>query len=196
MSRDPNESTSLGLVGMVAFENKRFQDAIDAWTQLSKGLDPEDPSYDVIQTGIERARNGLGESPQPEVTSNTETAVPAVEMAVANDYQLLIEVTISDELAVQVAATDTVFVFARPEVGAPIPLAAKRLSVADLPAQIVLTDADSLLPDLKLSSIANLKLQASISSSGDAMQAQWSSETVFVDATEDTQHALLIDQKK
>lgn len=196
LSRDPNESTSLGLVGMVAFENKRFQDAIDAWTQLSKGLDPEDPSYDVIQTGIERARSSLGESPQPEVTSSSETDAPAVETAVANDYQLLIEVTISNELAAQVAATDTVFVFARPETGAPIPLAAKRLSVADLPAQIVLTDADSLLPDLKLSSIASLKLQASISSSGDAMQAQWSSETVFVNATEDTQHALLIDQKK
>lgn len=196
LGQDPNESTSLGLVGMAAFENKRFQDAIDAWTQLSTGLDPEDPSYDVIQTGIERARNNLRENPQPEVTSNVQADTPAVEMASTNDYQLLVEVTISDELAAQVAPTDTVFVFARPEAGSPIPLAAKRLTVADLPAQIALTDADSLLPDLKLSSIGRLKLQASISSDGNAMQAQWSSKVVLIDATEEgAKHAVLIDQK-
>ncbi|QEY58535.1 c-type cytochrome biogenesis protein CcmI [Pseudomonas sp. C27(2019)] len=196
LARDPNESTALGLVGMAAFEDKRFQDAIDAWTQLSTGLDPEDPSYDIIQTGIERARNGLAESPQSELSSSPKTDASTIELESVNDYQLQVEITISDELAAQVAATDTVFVFVRPEAGSPIPLAAKRLTVADLPAQIALTDADSLLPDLKLSSIARLKLQASISSSGDANQAQWSSESIFIDATEDTQHALLIDQKK
>lgn len=194
LRQDPNEATSLGLLGIAAFEDKRFQDAIDAWTQLSKGLDPQDPSHQAIQTGIDRARASLAETPQAKAdvapAEKVETAVAA------NDFKLLIDVTLSDEALKQAAATDTVFVFARAESGPPMPLAAQRLTVADLPASLALTDADSLLPQLKLSSIGRVKLQASISSTGDAMQAEWSSEPVVVDITEEgVKHPVRIDQK-
>ena len=198
LSQDPNEATSLGLLGIAAFEDKRFQDAIDAWTQLSKSLDPQDPSYQAIQTGIERARSSLAETPQANAETNATQDTAAAEPAPAavSDYKLLIDVTISDEMLKQTSGTDTVFVFARAESGPPMPLAAKRLTVADLPASIALTDEDSLLPQLKLSSIGRVKLQASVSSSGDAMQAQWSSESILIDATEEgVQHPLRIDQK-
>ncbi len=196
LSQDPNEATSLGLIGIAAFEAQRFQDAIDAWTQLLHGMDPQDTSYQAIQTGIERARNALAETPAPVAEANSAVDIAPDTAAAVNDFKLLIDISISDELAKQAPATATVFVFARPESGPPMPLAAQRLTVADLPASIALTDADSLLPDLKLSSIGRLKLQASVSSSGDAMQAQWSSEAVLVDATEENvKHALLIDQK-
>ncbi len=198
LSQDPNEATSLGLLGIAAFEDKRFQDAIDAWTQLSKALDPQDPSYQAIQTGIERARSSLAETPQANAETNATQDTAAAEPAPAavSDYKLLIDVTISDEMLKQTSGTDTVFVFARAESGPPMPLAAKRLTVADLPASIALTDEDSLLPQLKLSSIGRVKLQASVSSSGDAMQAQWSSESILIDATEEgVKHPLRIDQK-
>lgn len=189
---DPNETTSLGLVGIAAFEGQRFQDAIDAWTRLAKGLDPQDPSYAAIQTGIERARAALANSPQA-AASNARSPLDA---AADNDYQLEVEVALADALLEQVAATDTVYVFARAENGPPMPIAAKRLTVADLPVRITLTDADSLLPDLKLSSMARVKLQASVSNTDNAMNAQWSSEPIVIDATEeDGKHALLIDQK-
>ena len=198
LRQDPNEATSLGLLGIAAFEDKRFQDAIDAWTQLSKSLDPQDPSYQAIQTGIERARSSLAETPQASAETNATQDTAAAEPAPAtvSDYKLLIDVTISDEMLKQTSGTDTVFVFARAESGPPMPLAAKRLTVADLPASIALTDEDSLLPQLKLSSIGRVKLQASVSSSGDAMQAQWSSESILIDATEEgVKHPLRIDQK-
>ncbi len=198
LSQDPNEATSLGLLGIAAFEDKRFQDAIDAWTQLSKALDPQDPSYQAIQIGIERVRSSLAETPQVNAETNATQDTAAAEPAPAavSDYKLLIDVTISDEMLKQTSGTDTVFVFARAESGPPMPLAAKRLTVADLPASIALTDEDSLLPQLKLSSIGRVKLQASVSSSGDAMQAQWSSESILIDATEEgVKHPLRIDQK-
>lgn len=196
LAQDPNEATSLGLVGIAAFEDSRFQDAVDAWTQLLKGIDPQDQSYQAIQSGIERARTALGSSPQPQVSSTAPAQTPATDTADAGDYQITIEIAISDELAAQVAATDTVFVFARAAGGAPMPLAAKRLTVAELPARIVLTDADSLMPNLKLSSVGSIELKASISSAGDAMQAQWKSDAVAVDATDkEAKSTLLINQK-
>ena len=180
LRQDPNEATSLGLVGIAAFESQRYQEAIDAWTRLASGLDQQDPSYAAIQTGIERARASLASTPQA-----SDSAVPSVDAASSGEYQLVIDVALGDELSAQLAGTDTVFVFARAADGPPMPLAAKRLTVADLPARIVLTDADSLVPQLKLSSVAQLKLQASISNSADAMQIQWSSEAVLLDAEQD-----------
>ncbi|MDY0249731.1 MAG: c-type cytochrome biogenesis protein CcmI [Pseudomonas sp.] len=196
LRQDPHEASSLGLLGIAAFEDKRFQDAIDAWTQLSKSLDPQDPSTQAIQTGIERARASLAATPQVKDDANTAANEATAAPAAVNDFKLLIDVSISDELAQQVSASDTVFVFARSESGPPMPLAAKRLTVADLPASIALTDADSLLPQLQLSSIGRLKLQASISNTGDAMQTQWTSQPILIDATEEgAKHAVLIDQK-
>ncbi len=196
LRQDPNEATSLGLVGIAAFESQRYQDAMDAWGQLLKGIDPQDPSYEAIQMGIERARTAQGDHPQA-VVEPAQAETPAAEPANSDDYQVFVDVSISAELAQQVSATDTVYVFARAANGSPMPLAAKRLTVADLPARIVLNDADSLLPQLKLSSVDQLKLQASISNTDNAMDAQWSSLPISVDAT-DTQakHALVVDQKK
>lgn len=191
LRQDPNEATSLGLIGIAAFEAQRFQDAIDAWTQLAKGLNPQDPSYQAIQTGIERARTALAQSP-----AGAQSQTPKVAAVNTDEYQLVIEVALSEDIAQQVAATDVVFVFARADSGPPMPLAAKRLSVAELPARITLTDADSLLPNVKLSSVARLQLKASISSDGDAMQAQWASQSIPVDtSTEHEPSVLLIDQK-
>ncbi len=196
LRQDPNEATSLGLVGIAAFESQRYQDAINAWGQLLKGIDPQDPSYEAIQMGIERARTAQRDHPQA-AAETTQAETPAADPANSDDYQVFIDVSISDELAQQVSATDTVYVFARAANGSPMPLAAKRLTVAELPARIVLNDADSLLPQLKLSSVAQLKLQASISNTDNAMDAQWSSLPISVDTT-DTQakHALVVDQKK
>ena len=194
LAQDPNEATSLGLLGIAAFEARRYQDAINAWTQLAQGLDPQDPSYQAIQTGIERARTALAASPDAQLKSDSSTESSTRQPAAANDYQLLVEVSLSDALVDQVSATDTVYVFARAQEGPPMPLAAKRLTVADLPARFALTDADSLMPNRKLSSIRHLELKASISSDGDAMQAQWVSDSVAVDSTEEGRHTLLIDQ--
>ena len=196
LRQDPNEATSLGLVGIAAYEAGRYQDAIDAWTQLSKGIDPQDPSYQAILTGIERARSALANSPQSQASSSAQADQASDQPAADNDYQVVIDVTLSDEFAEQVSAGDTVYVFARAQGGPPMPLAAKRLTVADLPARITLTDADSLMPNLKLSSVARLELKASVSSEGDAMKAQWTSDSVMVDANDkDAKHVLLINQK-
>lgn len=195
LAQDPNEATSLGLVGIAAFEARRYQDAINAWSRLAQGLDPRDPSFQAIQTGIERARAALAASSGEQVENSQPAESLSTEPAAANAYQLQVEVALSDALVGQVSATDTVYVFARAQDGPPMPLAAKRLTVGDLPARFAMTDADSLMPNLKLSSVQLIELKASISSDGDAMQAQWVSDAVAVDAAEEASHTLLIDQE-
>ena len=163
---DPHEVTSLGLLGIAAFEEQRFEEAIGFWERLVATLPAEDPSRAAIQGGIARAREQLGEPA-------TSVEKPAGEAAAPADAGLTVEVRLDAALADKVSPTDTVFVFARALSGPPMPLAVKRLTVADLPATVNLSDADAMTPQLRLSNFEQVKLVARISRDGNATHGQW-----------------------
>ena len=65
----------------------------------------------------------------------------------------------------------TLFVFARPVDGAGPPVAAERVAAATFPAEVTLSDADSLMPTAKLSQLDRVEVVARLSASGDAAAA-------------------------
>lgn len=161
---DPHELTSLGLLGIAAYEDERFQDAIGFWERLVATLPADDPSRQPIQGGIERAREQLGEA------GGSPAAAPAVEQT---DIALTVSVRLDAAVADKVQPTDTVFVFARAVSGPPMPLAVKRMSAADLPVTVSLSDADAMTPQLRLSNFEQVRLFARVSRSGDATKGEW-----------------------
>lgn len=176
---DPAEVTSLGLLGIAAYEAGQFQQAIDRWQQLVAVLPAEDPSRTAIQGGIDRAREQLG--------------APAADAAPAASQGLTVRVELAAELQAKVQPGDAVFIFARAVSGPPMPLAVKRLSVADLPAEVSLSDSDAMMPQLKISGFEQVQLVARISRSGNATAGEWigSSQPLASKTTELQQ--LLID---
>ncbi len=156
---DPAEVTSLGLLGIAAYEEQRFQQAIDYWQQLVAALPAQDPSRAAIQGGIEQARKRL----------NPQAADPSA----APTQTLTVTVALADELKGKVQPGDAVFVFARAVSGPPMPLAVKRLTVADLPAEVSLSDSDAMMPQLKISGFEQVQLLARISRSGNATAGEW-----------------------
>lgn len=176
---DPAEVTSLGLLGIAAYEAGQFQQAIERWQQLVAVLPAEDPSRTAIQGGIDRAREQLG--------------APAADAAPAASQGLTVRVALAAELQAKVQPGDAVFIFARAVSGPPMPLAVKRLSVADLPAEVSLSDSDAMMPQLKISGFEQVQLVARISRSGNATAGEWigSSQPLASKTTELQQ--LLID---
>lgn len=163
---DPQEVTSLGLLGIAAYEESRFQDAIGFWERLVATLPEEDPSREAIKGGIARAREQLGETAPAPAAASESAAV-----------RLQIEVTLDPSLQDDVRPDDSVFVFARAVSGPAIPLAAKRLRVADLPANISLGDADAMMPQLKMSNYPEVKLVARVSREGNATKGEWAGQS-------------------
>ncbi len=167
LQADPQELTSLGLLGIAAYEEGRYQDAVRFWEQLVAALPENDPSREAIRGGIERARQ------QVDGGSGNAEAAEAPAAASTQAAALQIQVQLDPKVAETVSPEDSVFVFARAVNGPPVPLAAKRLTVGDLPATVTLSDADAMVPSLKISSVEQVTVMARVSRTGDATKGEW-----------------------
>ncbi|WP_257110999.1 c-type cytochrome biogenesis protein CcmI [Pseudomonas ficuserectae] len=156
LQADPNEVTSLGLLGIAAFETQRYQAAVDYWTRLLAALPAQDASRSALEGGIARARENL-----------------AGQAAPVKARALKVRVTLAALLKGNVQPGDSVFIFARAINGPAAPLAVKRITVADLPAEVELSDADAMMPQLNLSNFAQVQLVARVSRAGQPTTGEW-----------------------
>ncbi|MBX8497041.1 c-type cytochrome biogenesis protein CcmI [Pseudomonas cichorii] len=178
LKADPREATSLGLLGIAAFESERYQIAVDYWTRLLSVLPPQDPSRQALEGGIARARENLGIKAAP---------------AVAEAARIKVRVDLAPALKASVQPGDSVFIFARAVNGPPAPLAVKRITVADLPAQVELGDSDAMMPQLKLSNFAQVQLVARVSRAGQPTTGEWIGRSQPLASSITAQQALTID---
>ena len=95
---------------------------------------------------------------------------PSLKVAEANPQpigrKLKVSVSLDEDLKQQVSAGDAVFIYAKAMNGPPMPLAVKRITVAELPIEVELSDADAMLPSMKLSQYENIIVGARVSKSG------------------------------
>ncbi|MBI6941254.1 c-type cytochrome biogenesis protein CcmI [Pseudomonas putida] len=175
LTADPNEVTSLGLRGIAAFEGERYQEAIDYWKRLLAQLPQGDASRAALQGGIDRAAERLG---------NTGTTLAAPVAA-----RLNVRVELAPALKDKVRPDDAVFIFARASNGPPMPVAAKRVTVAQLPLEVELSDADAMMPQMKLSDFPEVQLVARVSRAGQPTHGEWIGQGApLATSTQTTQH--------
>ncbi|WAB96636.1 MULTISPECIES: c-type cytochrome biogenesis protein CcmI [Pseudomonas] len=179
LKADPNEVTSLGLRGIAAFEGERYQEAIDYWNRLLAQLPEGDASRAALQGGIDRAAERLGGN----------AGKPATPLAA----RLKVRVELAPALKDEVQPGDAVFIFARASNGPPMPLAAKRVTVAQLPLEVELSDADAMMPQMKLSDFAEVQLVARVSRAGQPTQGEWIGQGAPLPSTTQATQLLIID---
>lgn len=174
LSISPHQRTALGLLGMAAYEQGQYQAAIGYWRRLLAVEDPESSAAQMIQGIIARAEAALGGAPGPESTVAPGAPPHAVAggTAAQTDSTPLVSgrtgVTLRLELAqgVRAAPGDTVFVFARnAAIDTRMPVAARRLTAAELPITLRLDDASSMAGQ-KISELAAIDVVARVSPNG------------------------------
>ncbi|EKG37442.1 c-type cytochrome biogenesis protein CcmI [Pseudomonas syringae] len=180
LQADPKEVTSLGLLGIAAFETQRYQAAVDYWTRLLAALPADDASRSALEGGIARARDNLAK--------RAADAAPAVKAK-----SIKIHVELAAALQGKVSPNDSVFVFARAINGPAAPLAVKRITVADLPAEVELSDADAMMPQLNLSNFAQVQLVVRVSRTGQPTTGEWVGRSQPLASDTAAQQALIID---
>ncbi len=150
----PNELTGLWLAGMAAEQGGRYREAHDYWTRLLPML-ADDPQS---AAEVKNLLAGLSEK-QPDLPKQVETPVVV-------STGLRVAVTLDERLASLVNENDLLFIYAKAASGPPMPLAAKRLKVSDLPIDVELSDQDAMMPKMKLSGFEQVIVGARISKSG------------------------------
>ena len=92
---------------------------------------------------------------------------PAVEESSTAKVQ--VTVSLDEPFKSQVSPEDSVFIYAKAQTGPPMPLAAQRLQVKDLPVTVTLDDAAAMMPQMKISMFPTLIVGARISKTGNAI---------------------------
>jgi len=77
-----------------------------------------------------------------------------------------VSISISGEMLKQSSPDDLVFIYAKAMSGPPMPLAALRKQVKDLPISVTLNDDMAMMPNLKLSGFSEVVVGARVSKSG------------------------------
>lgn len=171
LALDPNETTSLGLAGIGAFEQADYAGALRYWGRAVQLLGPASNAAMSLRAGMARAQqlmSEVGVGTGGVNVANTK-GDPDDDTAGSAAQVVSLQVSVSLSSLVNAAPTDTVFIYARAWQGAKVPLAIARLKVSDLPTSVTLDESMAMAPGMTLTSVSQLEIVARISAVGDPM---------------------------
>jgi cytochrome c-type biogenesis protein CcmH len=158
LALEPDNLNALWLGGMAKAQEGDAPAAIKLWKKLEATLQPGSDS----QQEIKNLLSSLAKDTSPgQVQKEPEAKV--------SNFTLSVQVSLAPKLQKATAAEDTVFIYAQALSGPKMPLAIVRKHVSDLPLAVSLNDSMAMMPNMKLSNFASVKLLARISKSGNAM---------------------------
>ncbi len=176
---DPEHAGARWLEGLMSFQTARYLQAIEQWEALLATFDPRSKEAAELKRYLAEARDRAGSKPKqapahaPDGTETadaeqqpppgTATEQPAVPQPAASAMGVTVEVSLAEHLWPQADVNDTVFVYAKAVSGPPMPLAAHRARVEDLPLIVTLDDSVALIPTMKLSGFDQVTVGARIS---------------------------------
>ena len=162
LALEPDNLNALWLGGMAKAQEGDAPAAIKLWKKLEATLPPDSDSQQEIKNLLSSLAKDTSQGQvqeEPEVT----------EQAKVSNFTLSVQVSLAPKFQKATAAEDTVFIYAQALSGPKMPLAIVRKHVSDLPLAVSLNDSMAMMPNMKLSNFASVKLLARISKSGNAM---------------------------
>jgi len=182
---EPNNLTALWLGGMAARQKKDYVSAIQRWSKVM-GILKDPGERKEVMTLIKEAESKLSPEQHKIVKADLDSLktitkspppLKAIPNTVANTNttnntsadpkkSVTVNVSISDQFKDKVNPTDTIFVYAKAMSGPPMPLAAAKIQVKDLPIEITLNDSMAMMPQMKISGHSEVVVGARISKSG------------------------------
>jgi cytochrome c-type biogenesis protein CcmH len=170
---DPNHPKSLALAGTAAMSAGEYRLATGYWTRLAERLPADSDDARQVRAILAEiaAKAASGKRPPP-LASTAKPQAPAgptQSPQASAGASVTGRVSIDPALKAKVAAGDTLFIFARAEGGGRMPLAVIRASASELPRAFRLDDSMSMAPNVTLSSAKQVRIEARVSKSGNAI---------------------------
>jgi cytochrome c-type biogenesis protein CcmH len=162
LALEPDNLNALWLGGMAKAQQGDAPTAIKLWKKLAESLPPGSEPRQEIESLLTRIADNTPKTP-------TQSQSEPVQEGKVSDLAVSIQVSLAPELLKSTSPEETVFIYAQALSGPKMPLAIVRKQVSNLPLTVSLNDSMAMMPNMKLSNFANVKLLARISKSGNAM---------------------------
>lgn len=164
---DANNQRARWFLGVALRQQGKNVEAAETWTPLLSQVEPAAAEALLPQVNLARAAANLPAITMPK------------RLAPANAALLDVVVDIDPVLAKDPrwGPEAAVFIIARAPNGPPMPIAARKLALSELPATVQLSDADSPMPTAKLSAVKDVEVFARISKTGSANRGDGDIET-------------------
>lgn len=159
---DPRHEKALALAATAAMDAGDFAAALRYWERLAAVVVPGSEDDKQVREIIAELR-AAGAAPRTQPPSAAALPVPAPAKSVTGS------VAVAPAVASKVAASDTLFVFARADGGPRFPLAIMRATARELPLAFSLDDSMAMTPSTRLSAAQAVRIEARISRSGEAL---------------------------
>ncbi len=176
---EPNNPNALWFAGVAEYQHGNYRQAIEHLTTLLPLAAGEEDVINSIISIVTKSREQLiamGED-VPELSAllgiEAKTAVlaqPADQAtAEASGRRLQVAVDIRADVREKFTENDVIFVYAKAKQGPRMPLAAQRMTLAELPAEIILDDSMAMVEGMNLSAFEQLVVSARVTKSGSAI---------------------------
>ncbi|KJY80253.1 c-type cytochrome biogenesis protein CcmI [Vibrio nigripulchritudo] len=163
------------LLAFDAFERADYAAAIRYWGAMQKMIGPSDNRYEMLERSIQSAKKKMGDT----------GAAPGQSVQVNVSLGEGINPDPNSVLIVSVHRAD----------GSPMPVAAARYPLGTFPRTVVLDDGNSMLQDIKLSSLDELVVKARLDTDGNVAtrDGDWHGESDVANLGDSV--ALIIDKR-
>ena len=190
---EPNNANVLWFSGVAEYQFGNYRQSIDRLTALLPMARSEEDVVKSATAMIANSRQQLiaagEEMPELEemlaVSMNdtgmtkaapvvapvtaTQTSDASATATTGSITSLSVTVNVSDEVRKKFSANDVIFVYAKAKQGPRMPLAAQRMTLAELPATVLLDDSMAMMEGMNLSAFEQLVVSARASKSGSAI---------------------------
>ncbi len=161
LTQQPDNLNALWFAAMATAQQGDKPSAVNYLRKLEALLPSDSPDKKELQALITNTAQQAG------IPSEVVSQKPQV--AAKSGISVGVQVSLDDALKTQTNPEDTVFIYAQAITGPKMPLAIIQKRVSDLPLSVTLTDAEAMLPAMKLSQFNQVRLLARITKTGSAM---------------------------
>ncbi|MGB6976955.1 MAG: c-type cytochrome biogenesis protein CcmI [Gammaproteobacteria bacterium] len=147
----PPNVNALNLLATGAYQAGNYATAIHYWEQLLQQFPADSSDGKALLAMIAEAQKNLQQHPA------------------LNPVKLSVHVMLAANIRALVSPTDSVFIYAKAELGPPMPLAVVRKQVKDLPCTVILDQSQAMTSSLSLQDAKTIRIVARISKSGQAL---------------------------
>ena len=179
---DPDHEKALWLGGFAAAQDGRTDIAVARWERLLAIQPPDSREAAIVSELLARIRGMGSETTTATADGETDSAAPATaasETGTAGGARIVVEVSLSPDLAAGTGDGEPVFVFARAPGAAGPPVAVARTVTGALPAVVVLDESSAMVPSRSLAGVERVMVTARVARSGTVTRTAGDLEGTF-----------------